>query len=305
MIRLETALRWFEASEKDIKCAPGYPFPRALSFEILRTIAEVTGSLLPFSTMTVGIEKGGVGKSTIAVNLASFIAARGNRVLVVDFDPQACITNFLLPDEVDYSKLVTLLEIFSSNSHSFNDSAIKSRIDGVWLIPSKAGIRTIGLSWTGNETYKRLCDLLENAHENYDLVIFDVSPSFSDRIAAAYLVADLVLLPVIPDIWSIESIALTMEDISDTASDWNIAKPDIRITINRYNHRRKVGVEGEKLIRREYGNILLPVRISESAEIQNTLNEGFSMINAGYGKNREEFASLARLICKIFQEKQT
>jgi len=304
VISLETALRWFEVSEKDIADAPGYPFPRTLSFDALHEIADVIGNPLPFSVLTVGIEKGGVGKSAIAVNLAAFIAARGIRVLVVDFDPQACITNFLLPDEVEYSGLVTLLEIFSENSLSFGDSAFTSRIEGVWLIPSKAGIRTIGRTWSGSQIYEKLCELLDNAHEHFDLIIFDVPPSFSDRVAAVYMVAGLIIIPVIPDIWTIESIALTLEDIRDTASEWNITQPDVRIALNRYNPRRKVGVEGEKLIREEYGEILLPVRISESAVIQNTLNDGLSMLNAGYGKVREEFASLARLICQTLQEKQ-
>ena len=142
-------------------------------------------------------------------------------------------------------------------------------------------------------------------HEHFDLIIFDVPPSFSDRVAAAYMVAGLVIIPVIPDIWTVESIALTLEDIRDTAAEWNIAQPNARITLNRYNPHRKVGVEGEKLIREEYGEILLPVSISESAVIQNSLNDGLSMLNAGYGKVREEFASLARLICQILQEKHS
>ena len=93
MIRLGTALRWLEVSEDDIAGAPGYPFPRTLSFETLREITSALGLCLSFSTLTVGIEKGGVGKSAMAVNLAAFIAARGIRVLVVDFAPQACATN--------------------------------------------------------------------------------------------------------------------------------------------------------------------------------------------------------------------
>lgn len=302
MIRLETALRWLGASENEIAGAPGYPFPRTVSFDGLREIAQVLGTGLPFSTITVGIEKGGVGKSAMTVNLAAFIAVRGIRTLVIDFDPQACTTNFLLPDDAEYSRLVTLLEVFSAGKKSFSDSVVNSRIDGVWLIPSKAGVRTIGHTWPGISIYEKMKDMLASAHERFDLVIFDVPPSFSDRVASAYMAADLVLMPVIPDIWSIESIALTIEDIRDTAKEWNVRIPSEKLVLNRYSPHRKAGIDGEKLIRSEYGDILLPAWISESAAIQNSLNDGSSLLNARHGKVREDYASLARIVCQTLEE---
>ena len=302
MIRLKTALRWLEVSEDDLARAIDHPLPRTVGFDELREISHALGLVIPFSILTVGIEKGGVGKSAMAVNLAAFIAVRGLRVLVVDYDPQACATNFLLPDDVDYSHLITLLELFSVHDRNFVNSAVKSRIDGVWLIPSKAGVRKIDHSWTGERVYGELRELITNAHEQFDLVIFDVPPSFSDRVAAAYMVADLVVFPVLPDIWSIESIALTLEDMHEISSEWNVPLPDVRLAFNRFNPRRKAGAEGEKLIREEYGDILLSPAVSESAAVQNSLNDGLTMLNAGYGKVREEYAALARMVCRRLKE---
>lgn len=305
MIRLRTALRWLDVSEDDLASATARSFPHTVGFDDLREISLALGLITPYSILTVGIEKGGVGKSSMAVNLAAFIAARGIRVLVVDYDPQACATNFLLQDNVDYSRLITLLELFSVDDRSFVDSAVESRVDGVWLIPSKPETRKIGRTLTGERVYGKLRELLKNAHEQFDLVLFDVSPSFSDRVAAAYMVADLVVFPVVPDVWSIESIALTLEDIHDTASEWNVPRPEVRLAFNRFNPNRKAGVEGETLIKKEYGDILFPQAISESAAVQNSLNDGLTMLNAGYGKVREEYASLAHMVCQRIKEIHT
>ncbi len=116
------------------------------------------------------------------------------------------------------------------------------------------------------------------------------------------MAADLVVMPVIPDIWAIESIALTIEDIRDTAKEWIVRAPSEKLVLNRYSPHRKAGIDGEKLIRSEYGDILLPARISESAAIQNSLNDGLSLLNAGYMKVREEYASLAQNVCQTLKE---
>ncbi len=302
MIRLETALRWLKVSRKKFASHMEYVVPGNLNFKSLYDIASALGTNPPFSVLTIGIEKGGVGKSTLTVNLAAFMAARGMRVLVIDFDPQACATNFLLPDDADYSRLITPLELFSGGASVFADEAVDSRIDGVRLIPSKAGVRKIIRSWSGIRIYEKLQELLVGADESFEAVIFDVPPSFSDQFAAAYMIADLVIMPVIPDIWAIESIALTLDDIRDTADEWNISQPVVRIVLNRYNPNRKAGLEGRKLIHDEYGDLLLSPVISESAVIQNAVNDGLSLINADYGKLREEFASLACAVCRTLEE---
>lgn len=302
MIRLETALRWLNVSRARFAANIDYTVPGNLNFTSLHDIASALGTNPPFSILTIGIEKGGVGKSTLVVNLAAFMAARGMRVLVIDFDPQACATNFLLPDDADYSRLITPLELFSRNTSFFADEAVDSRIDGVRLIPSKAGVRKIIRSWSGIRIHEKIKELLTGADERFEAVIFDVPPSFSDQFAAAYMIADLVIMPVIPDIWAIESIALTLEDIRDTAVEWDVSQPDVRIVLNRFNPNRKAGLEGRKLIHDEYGEMLLSPAISESAVIQNAVNDGLSLINADYGKLREEFASLACAVCRTLGE---
>lgn len=302
MISLKTATRWLDVSERALSKAIK-THKQILTFEDMRIAARALKLNPSFSVLTVGIEKGGVGKSAAAVNLASFMAARGMRVCVVDFDPQACATNFLLPDETDYSRLATLLEVFTTDGMTAADAATPSRFEGVWLVPSKAGVRSVSRLWAGVSMYEKVREsVIPGAEKSFDLMIFDVPPSFSDRIAAAYMAADLVLMPVIPDSWSIESIALTLEDIRDTATLWNLNQPVTRLVLNRYNPHRKAGVEGEELIRREYDGLLYDTVLSESSAVQNALNDGYSLLNAAYGKIREEYAALARAISRTLKE---
>ncbi len=301
MIRLDTALDWLEVKGRNRKKITGR-FPHTVGFEELKEISGELDLAPPFSIVTVGIERGGVGKSAMTVNLAAFLAMRGLRVLVLDYDPQACTTNFLLPDNIEYSGLITMLELFSGTDRNFTDAAIETRLEGVWMIPSKPEVRIIDRTLTGKAVHEKLDKLFTGCSEMFDLVIIDTPPSYSDRVAAAYVGADLVLIPVLPDVWTIESIALTIEDVESTSRELKCRMPDVRLVFNRFNPRRRAGIEGESIIRKEYGDILLPQTISESASVQNLLNEGLTFLNAGYGKVRDEYAELARLVSKRLKE---
>ena len=75
---------------------------------------------------TFGNEKGGVGKSLITINVAIQRAQQGARVLIIDLDPEACATNFLLKEEYFNKDFFTMLEVFKNNT-SFKDAIIPSR----------------------------------------------------------------------------------------------------------------------------------------------------------------------------------
>lgn len=160
--------------------------------------------------------KGGVGKTTIAANLASEMAGRGKRVLIIDLDPQTNLTfSFIKVEDWSkkYEKERTIKYWFDSIIDgtvpvpSFGDLIVKKH--GIDIICSHLGLIDVdielaaGLS-AGTErqhrnnfikTYSYIKNELATLHDNYDIVLFDCPPNFSIVTKNALIASDFYIVP--------------------------------------------------------------------------------------------------------------
>lgn len=179
-------------------------------------------------TLAISNYKGGVGKTTTAVNLASLYAKQGKRVLLIDLDPQASAT--------DYFGAYDLAETTGKNSTrllyenaSVEDVATVTSIENLFLIPS-----TIELI-DQNELIlreQRLKFVLDDASSDYDIAILDCSPTMKRLAFNAYLAAaedGCVIIPVKLDATVMRGTALTVTAIQSIADALRIPTPTWRI----------------------------------------------------------------------------
>ncbi|MEI8347020.1 MAG: ParA family protein [Pseudomonadota bacterium] len=233
---------------------------------------------------TIGMEKGGIGKSLLTINVAMRKAQTGAKVLIIDLDPEACATNFLIPDAAANSgSFVTMLEIFKDRRLTFSDAAIPTGIGGLDIVPCKGKARRVDKfirdDNLSNLMHKRLGDL-----SRYDLVLFEVPPTFTNIISMAYMASDLIVMPTFPDAWSLESILLTIEDVTEACHEWATKIPEMKILLNKYNPTRRASVDAWGVLTRDFGDKVLPFQIPERADIQNSINEGKSVWEIGSPK---------------------
>ena len=229
--------------------------------------------------ITIAAEKGGVGKTFLSTNVAVMAAARGLKVCLIDIDPESCSTNSLLPDNADYDDMKTMLEVFNNNI-DFNDVVIPSKYENLYLIPCKPKARRVERTTADRNPKKLISEKIASLKENFDLILFDLPPNFSTLTASCYLACELVIMPSFPNVYSLESVELTMADIEEVAAEYDAEKPETKILLNAFRSTEKASREVRHALESDFKEHLLPFEISKYQDVSNLINEGLSVLEA-------------------------
>jgi chromosome partitioning protein len=159
--------------------------------------------------ITVANEKGGVGKTSLSVNIACGLANRGARVMIVDCDPQghATIALGLKKEPGLYNLLVRDAEfkevVRGVNPEKFGVPGEKLPTGKLWVLPSNVETRSIAGSVSDVGLVGARFEELDG---NVDYVIFDTSPTPSLLHGSIYIATDGILYPTKPEIWSFDGL---------------------------------------------------------------------------------------------------
>jgi len=173
--------------------------------------------------IAVANQKGGVAKTTSVASLGAALAELGQKVLVVDLDPQACLTFSLGfdPETLDMSLHDVLLERVSAGM------VIRPTDDGMALLPATidlAGTEANLLTKTGREHALRLA--LEDIATDYNYVLFDCSPSLGVLTINALTAADEVLIPLQAETLSHRGVGQLLDTVRDVQ---RLTNPNLRV----------------------------------------------------------------------------
>ncbi|MBV9291593.1 MAG: ParA family protein [Frankiales bacterium] len=248
-------------------------------------------------TIAVANQKGGVAKTTTVASLGAALAELGERVLLVDLDPQACLTFSLGldPDTVELSVHDVLLGRVAASM------AIHPTPDGPDLLPSTielAGCEAMLLSRTGREYTLRLA--LDEVRPSYDVILLDCAPSLGVLTINALTAADEVLMPLQCETLSHRGVGQLLDTVHDVQRLTNRGLSVLGVLPTLFDSRTTHAREVLADVSTRYGLDVITPPIAKSVRFAEAPATGRSILRtAGRTPGAAGYRALARRIADV------
>ena len=244
-------------------------------------------------------QKGGVGKTTSAVNVAASLGILGRRVLMIDLDPQGNTTSGV---GISKKALKYTMHDVLSKGIAAKDVILKTDFENLWVLPANISLAGSEFDlFEAEESEFQIKKALEPLRDEFDYIIIDCPPSLGMLTVNAMTAADGVVIPMQCEFYALEGLSQLMITVSRIKQHYNPTLNITGILVTMYNSRLLLSVQVISELRKHYSDKLFEQCISRNVKLSEAPGFGVPVYyHDKKSKGAEEYLAVAKeLILRI------